>query len=137
MNISNFIWCIKMHVLFALTKNIYKLIIAARQGSFIVPYVWEIVVRKDLTNLEGCQFARFYNLIWWSFPKIEIKNFNWDPFFFNLVKLGTISPAEQLCSHWKKPDDSSNHFWFFFWKTLRKIKRSFLRFLNYKHKKKL
>ena len=101
MNISNFIWCIKMHVLFALTKNIYKLIIAARQGGFIFPYVWEIVVRKDLTNLEGCQFARFYNLIWWSFPKIEIKNFNWDPFFFNLVKLGTISPAEHFlnCVH--------------------------------------
>ena len=38
---------------------------AARQGGFIVPYVWEIVVRKHVTNFEGCHFARFYILIWW------------------------------------------------------------------------
>ena len=67
------------------------LLIAARRGGFIVPYVWEIVVRKNLINFEGCHFARFYILIWWSFPKIETKNFNSGPCFFKLVKLGTIS----------------------------------------------
>ena len=73
-----------------------KLLIAARQGGFIVPYVWEIVVRKNLTNVEGCYFARFYILIWWSFRKIETKNFNSGPCFFKPVKLGTISPTAQL-----------------------------------------
>ena len=78
-----------------------KLLIAARQGGFIVPYVWEIVVRKNLTNFEGCHFARFYILIWWSFPKIETKNFNSGSCFFKLVKLGTISPAAHFlnCVH--------------------------------------
>ena len=76
-------------------------IIAARQGGFIVPHVWEIVVRKNLTNLEGCRLARFYILISWSFPKIETKNFNSDPCFFKLVQLGTISPAAHFlnCVH--------------------------------------
>ena len=60
---------------------------------FIVLYVWEIVVRKNLTNFEGCHFAQFYILIWWSFPKIEPKSFNSGPCFFKLVKLGTISLA--------------------------------------------
>ena len=68
-------------------------IIAARQGGFIVPKVWEIVVRKYLTNFEGFHFAQFYILIWCSFPKIETKSFNSGPCFFKLVKLGTISPA--------------------------------------------
>ena len=40
----------------------YRLI-AARQGGFIVPYVREIVVRKNVANFEGCHFARFYILI--------------------------------------------------------------------------
>ena len=76
-------------------------IIAARQGGFIVPYVWEIVDRKNLTNFEGCHFARFYILIWWSFPKIETKNFNSGSCFFKLVKLGTIPPAAHFlnCVH--------------------------------------
>ena len=71
------------------------------QGGFIVPYVWEIVVRKNLTNFEGCHFARFYILIWWTFPKIKTKNFNSGPCFFKLVKLGTISPAAHFlnCVH--------------------------------------
>ena len=78
-----------------------KRFISARQGSFIVSYVWEIVVRKNLTNFEGCHFARFYILIWWSFPKIETKNFNSGSCFFKLVKLGTISPAAHFlnCVH--------------------------------------
>ena len=67
--------------------------IAARQGGFIIPHVWEIVVRKNLTNFEGYHFGRFYLLIWWSFPKIKTKNFNSGPCFFKLVKLGTISPV--------------------------------------------
>ena len=80
---------------------LYKKFIATRQGGFIVLHVWEIVVRKNLTIFEGCHFARFYILIWWSFPKIETKNFNSDPCFFKLVKLGTISPAAHFlnCVH--------------------------------------
>ena len=75
--------------------------IAARQSNFIVLYVWEIVVRKNLTNFEGCHFARFYILIWWSFAKIETKNFNSGSCFLKLVKLGTISPAAHFlnCVH--------------------------------------
>ena len=63
------------------------------QGGFIVPYVWEIVVRKNLTNFEGYHLARFYIFVWWSSLKIETKNFNSGPNFFKLVKLGTISSA--------------------------------------------
>ena len=68
-------------------------LIAARQSGFIVPCVWEIVVRKNLAIFKGCHFAQFYILIWWSFPKIETKNFNSGLHFCKLVKLGTISPA--------------------------------------------
>ena len=114
-------------------------IIAAHHGGFIVPHIWEIVVRKNLTICEGCHFAPFYILIWWSFLKIETKNLNLDPCFFKLVKLGTISPAAHFLNstRWKKSDDSSNHLWTFFWKRLCKVKRSFLRLLNYKRRKKL
>ena len=75
------------------SRPIKKTLIAARQGGFIVLYVWQIVVRKSLTNFEGCHSGRFYILIWWSFPKIETKNFNSSPCFFKLVKLGKISHA--------------------------------------------
>ena len=64
--------------------------IAACQGGFIVPYLRELVVRKNLTNFEGSHFAPFYILIWWSFPKIETKNFSSGSCLFKLVKLGTI-----------------------------------------------
>ena len=76
-------------------------LIAARQCDFIVPHVWEMVVRKNLTIFGGCHFARFYILIWWSFSKIETKNFNSDLCFFKLVKLGMISPAAHFlnCVH--------------------------------------
>ena len=98
------LWSFKLYSRFCtespMKQNIRKMkskwlkkLIAARQGGFIVPYVWEIVVWKNLTNFEGCHFAWFYILIWWSFPKMEIKNFNSYPFFFKFVKLGTISPA--------------------------------------------
>ena len=50
---------------------------------------------------KGCYFPRFYILIWLSFWEMETKNFNSDPCFFNLVKLGTISPAAHFvnCVH--------------------------------------
>ena len=67
--------------------------IAACQDGFIVPHVWEIRVRKNLTIFKGCHFAQFHILIWWSFPEIETKNFNSDPCFLKLLKMGTISPA--------------------------------------------
>ena len=103
--------CLEKHPWKSMTSELFwayffsspnlKQFIAARQGGFIVPYVWEIVVRKNLTNFEGCHFARFYILIWWSFPKIETKNFNSGSCFFKLVKLGTISPAAHFlnCVH--------------------------------------
>ena len=75
--------------------------IAAHQGGFIVPHVWEIALRKNLKNFESSYFARFYILIWWSFPKTETKNLNWGSCFFKLAKLGTISPAAHFlnCVH--------------------------------------
>ena len=75
--------------------------IAARQVGFIFLYVWEIIVRKNLTNFKVCHFVRFYILIWWSFPKIETKNFNSGPCFFKLVKLATMLPAAHFlnCVH--------------------------------------
>ena len=90
-----------LKIIHTLHPRYHLKIIAANQGGFIVPYVWEIVVRKNLTNFEGCHFARFYILIWWSFPKIETKNFNSGSCFFKLVKLGTISPAAHFlnCVH--------------------------------------
>ena len=119
------------------SANIFPCLIVPRRSRFIVPSIWAIVVRRNLTNFEGCYFARFYILIWWSFLKIETKNFNSGPYFFKLVKLGPISPTVQLCSHWKKSDNSSIHLWFFFLKTLHKIKKSFSRFLNYKRREKV
>ena len=43
--------------------------------------------------LEGFQCPRFYTLIISSFQKIEATDFNSQPCFFNLVKLGMISLA--------------------------------------------
>ena len=84
-----------------LRSIVVLILIAARQSGFIVPYVWKIVVTKNLTNFEGCHFGRFYILIWLSFPKIETKNFNSGSCFCKLVKLGTISPAAHFfnCVH--------------------------------------
>ena len=114
--------------------------IAARQGSFIVPYVWKIVVRKNLTNFGGCHWAQFHILIWWIFSKIETRNFNSGSCFFKLVKLGTISPAAYFvnCVHIERSQMiaaiicgiSSG-------KRFVKLREDFLSFLNYKHKKKL
>ena len=88
-------------------------------------------------------FATFFDfilLIWLSFSKIETKNFNSDPCFFNLVKLGTISPAAHFinCVHIGRSQKmaaiirglSSG-------KCFVKLNRRFLRFLNYEHGKKI
>ena len=88
-------------------------------------------------------FATFFDfvlLIWLSFSKIETKNFNSDPCFFNLVKLGTISPAAHFinCVHIGRSQKmaaiirglSSG-------KCFLKLNRRFLRFLNYEHGKKI
>ena len=61
--------------------------------GFIVPYIMEISARKNVTIFEGCHFPRFDILIPTSFWKIETQNIKSDPCIFNLVKLGTISPA--------------------------------------------
>ena len=78
-----------------------KLLNCRRPGWLYSLVRREIVVRKNLTNFEGCHFARLYILIWWSFPKIVIKDFNSDSCFFKLVKLGTISPDAHFfnCVH--------------------------------------
>ena len=63
----------------------FRQTIAARQRGFIVPNAWKVVVRKNLTNFEGCHFAWIYILIWWSFPKIETKNSTRAHVFWNLL----------------------------------------------------
>ena len=40
-------------------RGLTLFLIVSRQGDFIVLYVWEIVVRKNLTNFEGWHFTRF------------------------------------------------------------------------------
>ena len=117
-----------------------KLLISARQGGFIVPYVWEIVVWKNLTNFQGCHFARFYILIWWSFSKIETTHFNSGPCLFKLVKLWTISPDAPFlnCVHIGRSQTiaaiicglSSG-------KRFVKLREVLLRLLNYKLRRKL
>ena len=44
-------------------RGLTLFLIVSHQGDFIVLYVWEIVVRKNLTNFEGWHFTRF---IFWS-----------------------------------------------------------------------
>ena len=56
-------------------------------------YAQEMEVRKNLTIFNVCQFPQFFILISQSSQKIELKNSNSDPCFFNLLKLGTISLA--------------------------------------------
>ena len=70
-------------------------------GWLYSPVRMRNVLRKNLTNFEGCHFAWFFILIWWSFPKIETKNFNLGPCSLKLVKLGKISPAAHFlnCVH--------------------------------------
>ena len=46
--------------------------ITAPQGDFIAPHVWEIEVRKNLTN---CRYSRF-DMIFSGFRKTETKNSN-------------------------------------------------------------
>ena len=100
MNTAGYFWIYRQFFLLCQFK-VFLTLIAASQAGFIVPHVWEIVVRKYLTIFEGYHFARFYILIWWSFPKIETKNFNSGLCFSKLVKLGTISHAAHFlnCIH--------------------------------------
>ena len=114
--------------------------IAARQGGFIVPHVWEIVARKNLATFKGCHFARFYILIWWSFLKIETKNFNSDPCFFKLVKLGTISPAAHFLNYvhiGRSQTIAAIVHGLSSGKRFVKLEEVFVRLLNYKHRYKL
>ena len=131
--------CIIIKVLLFILSSLYKnyMLIDARKGGFIVPYVWEIVVRKNVTNFEGCHFAWFYIFIWWSFPKIETKNFKSGSCFF---KLGAVPPTAHFldCVHIGRSQAvaaiicglSSG-------KRFVKLREVFLRFLYYKHRKKL
>ena len=65
------------------------------------PVQMRYISKKNLTIFEGCHFPQFYILILSSFLKIETKNFNSDPCFFNLVTLETISPAAHFLSECK------------------------------------
>ena len=67
--------------------------IAAPQGGFIAPHVWEIAGRKNLAIFKGCHYSWFYMMISWSFQKIETKNLNSEPCILNFLVLGTKSPA--------------------------------------------
>ena len=56
--------------------------IAARQGGFIVSYVRKIVVRKNITILEGCHFPRFYINDLTELPENRDKEFQFGPMLF-------------------------------------------------------
>ena len=60
----------------------YYYVIAARHGGFIVPYVWEIVVRKNLTIFEGCHFPRYYIIDLIEFCENRDKEFQFGPMLF-------------------------------------------------------
>ena len=119
--------------------TVFTELIAARQGGFIVPYVWEIVVRKNLTIFEGCHFPRFYIIDLIKFRENRDKEFQFGPILVNLVELGRISPAAHFiyCVHIGRSQKMaaiicglSSGKWFV------KLNR-FLRSLNYEHGKKI
>ena len=56
------------------SANIFVLI-AARQGGFIVRYVWEKVVWKNLTIFEDSHFPRFYIIELIEFAENRDKEF--------------------------------------------------------------
>ena len=58
------------------------MIIAAWQGGFIVPYIWEIVVRKILTIFEGCHFPQVYIIDLIEFSENWDKDFQFGPMLF-------------------------------------------------------
>ena len=75
-------------------------------------------------------FLVFILLIWLRFLKIETKNFNWDPYFFNLVKLEqyhllhlllTVYTLEEV-RRWQQ-----SFVGFLFWKMLCKVKQKVFR----------
>ena len=115
-------------------------LINCRQGDFIVLYVWEILVRKNVTIFEGCRFSRFSIFIWLSFRKIETKNFNSDPSFFNSFKIGTISFSAHFlnCVHiGKNQTIAATILGLSSGKRFVKSTEGFLRFLNHGYGKKL
>ena len=74
---------------FAFLKILFSVrLIAAPQGGFIAPHVWEIVCRKNLTIFKGYHYSRFYIMISLSFWKMETKNLNLNPGYFNFLRTG-------------------------------------------------
>ena len=63
-------------------------LIAARQGGFIVPYVWEIVVSKNVTIFEGCHFPRFYTIDLIESSENRDKEFQFGPMLFQSCQAG-------------------------------------------------
>ena len=80
-------------IIIIITITILIIIIAGPQGGFIVPHIWEIVVRKNLTIFKGCHYSWFYIMISSSFREIETTNLNLDPCVLIFLVLGTRSPA--------------------------------------------
>ena len=67
----------------------FSFFIAALQGGFIAPHLWEIACRKNLTIFKGCHYSRFYTMISLSFQKIETKNLKSNPRILSFPVLGT------------------------------------------------
>ena len=65
-----------------------SVIIAAPEGGFMGPHVWEIVGRKNLTIFKGCHYSRFYIMISSGFRKIKTKNLNSDVRILIFLVLG-------------------------------------------------
>ena len=113
--------------------------IAARQGGFIVPYVWEIVARKNLTIFEGCHFPRFYNwfdwVSWKSRQRISIRThaflilLNWERYHLLHISLTVHIGRSQKIAAIIRGLSSG--------KCFVKLNRRFSRFLNYEHGKKI
>ena len=81
----------KSHIIF------YKKYFHCRPTGWLYSLVRKrIVVRKSLTIFEGCHFPRFYISDLIEFSENRDKEFQFGPMLFNLVKLGTISPAAHL-----------------------------------------
>ena len=60
-----------MLIIIITTIAILIIMIAALQGGFIVPHVWEIVVRKNLSIFKGCHYSWFYIMISSVFGKLR------------------------------------------------------------------
>ena len=86
-----FLACFKRLIKILKEGKIFRCVrlIAAPQGGFIAPHVWEIVCRKNVTIFKCCHYSRFYITISISFWKIETKNLNSDPRILVLLVLRT------------------------------------------------